>query len=359
MPSAGVVKWRLTDKMRSLFQALSVALLLGLFSLSLSAQEKTQSYYNTHESEILPDARAAFQRGDYERSVELCKWHYIIVGDKAANPLREMAERCASLSQEMISSQAAGRINEARELAKTLLSLNANDPGANRLMEELLQPATPISPDTVRVVNSSVADTVVIRNPVLNEHPVEEEVLEPVAPTLPEPVKDPHPDSRLEPEPRPAATPGTRFVILAGASFLDIRQPVQTISPGAAIGLYDLGGSRLGAEVGAYVCPDLLSSGTLFGIDASLVYRIARNVYSMLGAGLISFNGAGFCAGAGLSFLPGSHLCVEIGAKLYPELRTHGVELVSTTPGVSYSFPSVIQVIPGGLVPSISVGWAF
>ena len=79
--------------MKSLFQKAISSLLIGLVSLAVFAQVKTQSYYNTHESEILPDARAAFQEGNYERTIELCKLHYIIVGNQDAAQLREMAER--------------------------------------------------------------------------------------------------------------------------------------------------------------------------------------------------------------------------------------------------------------------------
>ena len=73
---------------------LGAILLFVLLSSVSFAQEKTQSYYNTHESEILPDAKAAFQRGEYERTIELCKWHYIILGDHKADNLRQQAEKC-------------------------------------------------------------------------------------------------------------------------------------------------------------------------------------------------------------------------------------------------------------------------
>lgn len=67
-------------------------------SVQSIAQEKTQAYYNSHETEILPDARAAFREGNYDRVVELCRWHYIIVGDTGADALQERAARCAELS---------------------------------------------------------------------------------------------------------------------------------------------------------------------------------------------------------------------------------------------------------------------
>ena len=61
--------------MMNCFKTVLAALLFCLISPALLAQDKTQTYYNTHEREILPDAQAAFRNGDYERTLELCKWH--------------------------------------------------------------------------------------------------------------------------------------------------------------------------------------------------------------------------------------------------------------------------------------------
>ena len=87
--------------MGSFFDRIVVALLFVLLSSVLSAQEKTLYYYNSLEDEILPDADASFQKGDYERTIELCKWHYVIVGNHSADDLRNKAERCASLRDEI------------------------------------------------------------------------------------------------------------------------------------------------------------------------------------------------------------------------------------------------------------------
>ena len=121
--------------MRVIAKRWCLSLLIGLLSSVMYAQEKTQSYYNTHESEILPDATIAFQSGKYERTVELCKWHYIIVGDNAADSLREKAERCAQLKEEMEEDLKLEKINEARVNAKALLSINSNDSNAKKVLE--------------------------------------------------------------------------------------------------------------------------------------------------------------------------------------------------------------------------------
>ena len=119
--------------MKTIIHRVSIALLFGLFSLTLFAQEKNQSYYYHHQDEILPDANAAFQKGNYGRSIDLCLWHYIIVGDSAADSLREKAESCAHLSEEMNRLFSTGNMVEAKRLADSLLQMNPDDLSAKRV----------------------------------------------------------------------------------------------------------------------------------------------------------------------------------------------------------------------------------
>ena len=93
----------------SFLRTVCVVILLGLMSQGAWAQNKTQAYYNSHEREILPDARTAFKNGDYARTVELCRWHYIIVGDRAADALRDQAERCEQHATRMTALKNEGR----------------------------------------------------------------------------------------------------------------------------------------------------------------------------------------------------------------------------------------------------------
>jgi len=109
------------------------AVALLFVGLGAFAQEKTQAYYNTHESEILPDAQAAFRDGNYDRAEELCKWHYIIVGDNRADELRDKAERCAKLTIEMNAILSTGQKEAAREKAQAILALNPDDKKAQEL----------------------------------------------------------------------------------------------------------------------------------------------------------------------------------------------------------------------------------
>lgn len=109
-------------------------LLLLFFSCTaIGAQEKAQSYYFTHEKEILPAAQASFRKGQYERTVELCRLHYILLGNFNADELREKAEECQRLTGEMNASLSAGRLEAAEEKAGEILAVNPDDPAAQRV----------------------------------------------------------------------------------------------------------------------------------------------------------------------------------------------------------------------------------
>lgn len=371
--------------MKGLIPRLCVSILLVLSSLALFAQEKTLSYYNTHENEILPDAQSAFRRGDYERTMELCRWHYAILGvNNSAESLRDRAERCAQLTREMNALRSSGRLKDAKVKAIDILAINPDDPVAKEilLIDEPFAPA----PDTV-AVEPPVVEPPAVELPV--EQPVEqfeEEITPPVEENLEEVVEEeitepvqtpieetPYVPVVVEPVQAPVAAnisyePRTRLVIKAGAAIIDLKQVSKTIAPGGAIGVYDLGGSRFGGEIGAYVCPGLSdSSVSMLGLDAALVLRASNSVYPKLGAGYFSCKStdgnasttSGMCAIASLNFLLGGHFCLELGAKYYPEVSIGGTETVKTTPGASYVFPVAKQVFSGGIAPFVSLGWAF
>lgn len=110
-----------------------VLIVNGMVSVLLG-QEKSLSYYDQHPEEILRDAQDYFKKGDYERTIDLCKYHYIIVGDSAADVLLKKAELCERLNKE---------INEKTE---ELRSANPDDPLVLKL-----KPVVPIL-DSIRVV---------------------------------------------------------------------------------------------------------------------------------------------------------------------------------------------------------------
>lgn len=351
-----------------LVKYLPIALLFFCaFPFCVLAQEKTLDYYDndTHKSEILPDARDSFKRGNYDRVVTLCDWYSWIVGDDKAQSLREKAERCANLTKEMNGLQSEGDLNEAKLKASAILSLNPDDVAAKSIL--LIEEPTPIPSDTLVVMHPlgpNEQDTL-IPNEGDSKETIEEQGPEVVSP----PKEDE--DSVLgiveSPIPGPPYEPHTRFVIKGGVSVLDLKQVSQTIAPGGSVGLFDIGGSRIGGEIGGFFCPGLSAvSASLAGIDAALVLRAAKGVYPKLGVGFFSCKSTdssdattkGMCAGASLTFLMGAHFCLEIGAKYYPVVRISGFETV-TTAGVSYEFPAQKEMLSGGVAPMVAIGWVF
>ena len=338
--------------METIGKRLLVALLLTTLSFALLAQEKTQSYYLTHESEILPDAQASFKQGDYDRAVELCLWHYIIIGTQAAESLRDNAGKCAALSRELAGHIEAGRDKEAEESARALVALNPDDPAANdflanlRVQEEIPEPVVVVAEPPALEIQETVS---------------EETTPEETAPEEPQTVEVARPS---RPVPSVAVPISNRFIVKANAAVLDLKQFAQSIAPGVSLGLYDISGSPVGAEVGAYVCSGL-PVASLFGMDASLAFRVANGIYPKAGIGFFSCNPKessgkgtiGLCAGIGLTYLTG-HLCLEAGLKFYPEVKIQGTEKYSTD-GVSYDFPSAVSALSGGIAPMVGIGWSF
>ena len=351
--------------MKSLIRALLVTLVfVGVFPFCAIAQEKSLLYYDSHGNEILPDAKVAFRNGKYDRAALLCEWHSAIVGDGRENSLHEKSKRCAKLTKDMKDLLEAGNMTEAKQKARAILSLNPDDADAKATLS--IEEAIPPVQDTIR----EAPPIKKIETTVEEEKPIVEEKNEEIAEIVQPPIEEQHQiEQKIEPETTPTVAtkksyePHTRFVIKAGASILDLKQLSHTIAPGGAVGVYDVGGSRFGAEIGGYFCPGISgSSALLVGMDAGLVFRATKGIYPELGVGVFSCNSTestqGLCAGASLNFLFGKHLCFEIGAKYYPEVKVRSEGSVSTL-GVSYDFLTPIMVISGGIVPTIRIGWAF
>lgn len=120
--------------MERVFKIVCTVLLFSLIGTVAGAQEeKDLLYYNQHQNEILPDAQAAFRDGNYRRTAELCRWHYVIVGDSRADALREKATNCARFSEEMKAFVLAGIWPSAYESAAAILAINPDDPEAQKL----------------------------------------------------------------------------------------------------------------------------------------------------------------------------------------------------------------------------------
>ena len=155
-------------------------------------------------------------------------------------------------------------------------------------------------------------------------------------------------------------------VIKFGASALNLSALQQTYALGGSLGFYNVGDSRIGGELGAYLCPGF-SPASLVGVDVSMVLRVANGIYPQIGVGFFSYKAGsegspvtrGLCAGAGLTFVMGGRFCLGLGVKYYPEIDIREVTTISTTPGPDYEFPWIRQVISGGLAPFVSLGLAF
>lgn len=109
-------------------------LLLGFAGTAALAQEKDRIYYSAHESEIFPDAEAAFRNGDYERALELCEWYSVYVGGERTNELREKARRCSKLTIEMNAFLSIGQRSAAKDKAQDIVAININDEAAWRVI---------------------------------------------------------------------------------------------------------------------------------------------------------------------------------------------------------------------------------
>ena len=307
---------------------------LSLFSTAVYAQDKTQAYYNQHEREIYPDAQAAFLEGKYERAVLLCRWHYIIVGDNAADSLRAKAEDCQQLLDEMNSLVLQGLKETALEKARALLALNPEDIAAKTLVLE------------------TEAETELEESA-----PVEEE--EVVAPPIPIAVEVP-PTQIEEP-----VTSKTRFSAKAGISILDLKQAAQSCAFGGGVGAYEIMGSGFGGGLGILFSPSLSGTSSLFEFDAAITYKVSEMIYPLVSAGFFSCKSktgtsstAGMCAGIGLSFLFGEHFCLDVVGKYYPKVSVQSAETMNVH-GISTEFITVTDVISGGLAPFLSFGYVF
>ena len=342
--------------MKKQFVFLLISFMMSFLSPALYAQEKTQAYYNTHETEILPDAQEAFLNGNYVRAEELCRWHYIIVGDRAADEMRNKALRCIQLSEELHAHLNVEDLGAAKRVAEELLTLNQNDAEAMKVL----------------AVNTSIQNDSepVNQNEVEAEDEVEVELAEPSEPDdsqeMIEEMTIIDPDGSPEQQKIKSEINATRFAIKAGASILDFTSFVQTLAPGVSGGLYDIAGSRFGIELGAFFCPFWTSteSKSIMGIDASALIRVADGIYPKVYAGFFNckkdnYNPTkGILVGAGVSFIVLKHLCLDFGLSFFPNVKLNGTEQVSIS-GLQYDYPSSSTEITAGLSPTLSIGWAF
>lgn len=305
--------------MRSVYHFVITALLMGFLPQILFAQEKTQSYYNSHENEILPDANISFQRGDYEHAVELCKWHYIIVGNHSADILKNKAERCASLTKEMESLQFAGKTKEARDIAKTILSINPSDSLAKEVSQspDLPKSEAPLlTKDIPTLISQPPTDIAVNAKPEVSlVLPSKEETVayDSMKAT---PVGEKVKQETFKPESQkwPYSSNGivnlhNTFVVKVGISLYNYEEK-SGVYPSISMGLYNIRGSRSGIEMGV----DIWDRKNQVFYSASYVFRGSRFFYPKVDLGFITYNGEYEepFIGLGSSFFLGKIFCLEI-----------------------------------------------
>ena len=344
---------------------LFAAILLSFIPTLVYAQDKTQAYYAQHEKEILPDAQTAFRKGNYQRAVLLCQWHYVIVGDKAADSLQEKAKNCQAVLEDMNQLLSEGRKENALEKALALLALNPEDVKAKELLLEEESVISELLEEEIVITQESI---------ITEEEPAY--TIEPIS--VPKPKPEPVPATTgdiisINPrtrdkgkEQKSQKTIRSKFGVKAGISILDYSNISKSLAYGGAFGCYDIGGSRFGGEFGAFYSPDLVDSATIFGLDGSLVVRTTDKLYpkAMLGYfSCKSISGTspatiGMTIGVGISFLIDEHLFVDIGGKIYPTVHVHSIEK-STIEGVDTEFTTVSVAISSGVFPFINIGFLF
>ena len=338
-----------------------ITIFLSLISVGVYAQDKTQAYYAQHEREILPDAQTAFSEGNYERAAQLCRWHYIIVGDHAADSLRDLAESCQELLEEMNSLILQNENETALEKALALLALNPEDSDAKQLLlaaesvvSETVEEEIEITPDSVSEEDlpAFVVEPIVVPE---SERPKQvtvevEEVPQRISQTL------------IQPTDKVATSYKTKFGVKAAVSLLDLN-PDFLIAYGGSLGLYDIGGSRLGAEVGVLISPTIPNITSFYELDAGITLRITDWIYTKIITGVFKCklddsSTKGMCGGVDASFALTKHFFIEVGGKYYPSISVVKYES-ATTAGLTYEIPYVINPISGGLSPNIGIGFLF
>ncbi|MBQ7253614.1 MAG: hypothetical protein IJS30_02950 [Bacteroidales bacterium] len=156
--------------------------------------------------------------------------------------------------------------------------------------------------------------------------------------------------------------PYTRIGINAGITICSGAQ-----GPGLTVGIYDVGGSRAGVDLGGYI---MQSDFFTWGADAALIIRTIKNLYAKAGMGVFSCKDRrvsigeqpgtfGLCPGIGLTYVIGKHLNLGVYARFMPETKIRSNSMVPTSVDKEYPFAEEVVAIKSGLAPSVTIGWIF
>lgn len=114
-------------------------------------------HYNERPADILPDAKAAFDKGNYERSIMLCSMHWAYYGDETSKlterkQLEAQSKKCYDWSQEMNDLFSKGKVSDAKQKAREILEINALDPTAREIWNSPIKvTGVEVSPGTQAV----------------------------------------------------------------------------------------------------------------------------------------------------------------------------------------------------------------
>lgn len=285
--------------------------LLLCFPLYLGAQEKSDWYYIEHKEEILADIKSLFRKGEYDRVLDMCNLHNELLGEdhkEAAEVerLRRDARKCRELTADIKDHLADNDKDGAVVLAESLQEINPYD-------------------EMARLADRGVQN--VQRN-------YDEEM---------------------------------RLAIKGGIGLAGIAQGTTGVLVDVGAGLLNIGDSRIGAEANVFFSPWLASSTvSMFGMDARLVIRATPSVYPNAGIGFFTCRSkevteveatAGPCFPLGVSFVIGDGFIISATLCIFPEVRVWSRNTASAG-GVRYNYLEPFTVA-GGMVPRISVGYAF
>lgn len=156
--------------------------------------------------------------------------------------------------------------------------------------------------------------------------------------------------------------PHTRIGVNAGITICADAQ-----GPEFTVGIFDLGGSWAGVELGGYIMP---SDFFTWGMDAALMIRTIKNLYAKAGIGAFNCKDRrgsigeqtgtfGICPGLGLTYVIGKHFNLGVYARFMPETKIRSNSMVPTSVGIEYPFAEEVVAIKSGLAPSVTIGWIF
>ncbi len=301
---------------------------LLLMPLAALAQEKSDWDYIKHPEEILPDAKSLFAKGDYNRVLILCNIHKEVRGEdhpEAAEieALRQKTIKARELVAEIAEQLADNHPADARDTAEELQEINPND--------------------------EWIAKVGLVQEPVEVSRPR----------SAPE-----YDDMHIVPK--------------LGFGLFGLSQSSVSFAPSLGAAVYNIAYTPLGAELNFFFdnsvklysdnpyLKDILTGASITGASAKAVMRLGEIFYPALGIGFFSCrhdssylkrSTSGLFVPASVTVIIGGRFALEAGVSFFPEVKML-LQSTAYVEKLEYSFYDMTSMT-GGIVPSISVGYAF